>query len=136
MGYYIEMTDSKFEIKKENFEKALKSLKSVFVPKNMNCCDYICGKQYPHFSWVDTHSVLRSKTLGEALEEIRYEPEYNDNGDICNVEFTGQKYGSENVFFNALAPYVESGSYIAFEGEDGDIWEWSFNNGKVEQIET
>lgn len=136
MGYYIEMIDSKFEIKKENFKKALESLKSVFVPENMNCYDYIGGKQYPHFSWVDTHEVLRSKTLGEALEEIRYEPEYDDNGDICNVEFTGQKYGSENVFFNALAPYVESGSYIAFEGEDGDTWEWSFNNGKVEQIET
>lgn len=136
MGYYIEMTDSKFKIKKENFEKALENLKSVFVPENMNCCDYIYGKQYPHFSWVNTDEVLRSTTLGDALEEIRYEPEYNNNGDICNVEFTGQKYGSEKVFFNALAPYVESGSYIAFEGEDGDKWKWSFNDGKVAQIYT
>lgn len=134
MGYFIEMTDSKFKIKKENFKKALENLKSVFVPKNMNCCDYIGGKEYPHFSWVDTNSVLRSKTLGEALEEIRYEPEYDNNGNICNVEFTGQKYGSEEVFFNALAPYVESGSYIDFEGEDGYEWEWLFENGKVKQI--
>ena len=122
MGYFIEMKDSKFEIRKENFEKALENLKSVFVPENMNCYDRIDGKIYPHFSWVDTHSVLNSKTLGEALEEIRYEPEYNDKGNICNVKFTGQKYGSENVFFNALAPYVESGSYIAFEGENGETW--------------
>ena len=135
MGYYIEMTDSKFEIKKENFEKALESLKSVFVPKNMNCCDYIGGNEYPHFSWVNTKDVLESNHIVEALEEIRYTPKFDDNGNICNVEFTGQKYGSENVFFNALAPYVESGSYIAFEGEDGDTWEWSFNDGKVKQID-
>lgn len=136
MGYYMSMIDNKFKIKKENFEEALNNLKGVFIPENMNCCDYVNGKHIPHFSWVDTSSVLKSKTLCKALEEIRYKPEYDNNGDICNVEFTGQKYGSENVFFNALAPYVENGSYIAFEGEDGDTWEWLFNNGKVEQIDT
>lgn len=134
MGYYIEMTDSKFNIKKENFKKALESLKSVFVPENMNCYDYIDGKRYPHFSWVDTESVLRSRSLGNALAEIRYEPYYDGNDNICDVEFTGEKYGSEKVFFNALAPYVENDSYIAFEGEDGEAWEWRFEDGKVEQI--
>lgn len=136
MGYYIEMTDSKFKIKKENFRKALESLKSVFVSENMHCCDSIGGRLYPHFSWVDTDSVLKSRSLGNALAEIRYEPEYDDNDNICNVEFTGQKYGDEKYFFNALAPYVESGSYIAFEGEDGKVWEWQFKDGKVEQIYT
>ena len=135
MGYYMEMTDSKFEIKKENFENALENLKSVFIPENMNCCDYIGGKEYPHFSWVDTRSVLESKSLGEALEEIRYKPKYNDSGDICNVEFTGEKYGSEKVFFNALAPYVENDSFIAFKGEDEFEWEWFFNDGKVEKTD-
>jgi hypothetical protein len=113
----------------------LEALKSVFIPENMNCRDSLGNGRYrPHFSWVDTDVVLRSKTLGDALKEIRYNPQYNSNGDICNVEFTGEKYGCENVFFKALAPYVESGSYITFEGEDGDRWEWSFNDGEVEKI--
>ena len=136
MGYCIEMTDSKFKIKKENFEKALENLKSVFIPDNMTCYNYIGGKKYPHFSWVETKVVLESKTLEEALEEIRYTPEYDSNGDICNVEFTGEKYGDEKIFFNALAPYVEDESYIAFEGEDEVEWKWIFNDGKVEQIYT
>ena len=72
MGYCIEMTESKFTIKKENFNKALQSLKEVFVPENMTCYDYIDGKKYPHFRWVDTKTVLESKELGSALEEIRY----------------------------------------------------------------
>lgn len=133
MGYCMEMTDSEFKIKKENFESALKSLKSVFVPENMNCYDRIGNICYPHFSWVDTRIVLKSKSIEEALREIRYDPEYDDNGNICNVKFTGQKRGCEKVFFTALAPYIESGSYISFRGEDGDAWKWSFNNGEVIQ---
>jgi len=131
MGYCIEMTESNFVIKKENFEKALKSLKDVFVPENMTCCDCISGKNYYHFSWVDTKTVLKSTNLGEALEEIRYIPKFNQDGDICDVEFIGEKYGDEEIFFNALAPYVESGSYLYFKGEDGDTWKWLFENGKV-----
>ena len=134
MGYCITMIDSKFTIKKENYEKALKALKEVFIPDNMTCYDYINGKKYPHFSWVNTKTVLNSETLGDALTEIRYSPEYNENGDICNVEFTGEKYGDEKVFFTALAPYIENDSYLSFEGEDGDEWIWKFNNGKVEYV--
>ena len=100
----------------------------------MTCYDRINGKKYPHFRWVDTNTVLESTKLEEALEEIRYRPIYNQDGDIYNVEFTGEKYGDEEIFFKALAPYVESGSYLCFKGEDGDTWRWEFNNGEVKYI--
>lgn len=135
MGYCIEMLDSNFVIRKENFIKALESLKSVFVPENMNCKDYINGETRPHFSWVSTTAVLNSKTLHSALKEIRYVPIPNIDGDICDVEFIGEKYGDEKVFFNALSPYVESGSYLCFMGEDESEWKWEFNNGKVTLLE-
>lgn len=131
MGYCIEMIDSKFAIKKENFEEALKSLKSVFIPENMTCKDTIGGKEYLHFCWVDTNTVLNSTTFDEALEEIRYTPVYDVDGNICDVEFTGEKYGDEKIFFISLAPYVEPDSYLFFTGEDGDVWKWIFRNGEV-----
>lgn len=134
MGYCIEMTDSNFVIRKENFAKALESLKSVFIPENMTCYDRIDGKKYPHFRWVDTKTVLESVTLAEAMEEIRYLPVPNIDGDICDVEFRGEKYGDEEIFFKALAPYVESGSYICFMGEDDSEWKWVFDNGEVEYV--
>jgi hypothetical protein len=101
----------------------------------MTVYDYYMGERYPHFRWVNTDVVLNSETLGEALEEIRYAPKYNGNGDICVVEFTGEKYGDEKIFFAALAPYVESGSYISFVGEDDSEWQWVFNDGKVEKVD-
>lgn len=134
MGYIIKMIESDFVVRKDNFERALESLKSVFIPENMTCKDYINGVEYPHFSWVNTKTVLESKTLEDAMMEIRYIPLYNADGDIYKLEFTGEKYGDEEVFFNALAPYVESDSYLSFVGEDGAIWKWIFNDGKVEQI--
>lgn len=135
MGYCIEMTDSNFVINKENFAKALESLKSVFVPENMTCYDRIEGKRYPHFRWVNTKTVLESVTLADAMKEIRYIPIFNIDGDICDVEFRGEKYGDEEIFFKALAPYVESDSYICFMGEDDSEWKWVFDNGEVKYVE-
>lgn len=133
MGYCIEMTDSNFIIRKENFDKALESLKSIFLVGNMTCKDYVCGNIIPHFRWINTQTVLESKSLKDALIEIRYKPKFNKSGDIMNVKFTGEKYGDEDIFFHALAPYVESGSYIDFEGEDEATWKWLFENGEVTQ---
>lgn len=131
MGYFMEQTDSNFIIKKENFKDALNNLKAVFTPDKMTCIDYIQGKELPHFSWVNTDIVLDAETLEEALEEIRYNPIFNDNGDIINVKFIGEKYGDEEIFFAALAPFVEKDSYISFEGENGDKWIWCFNGKEV-----
>lgn len=129
-GNCIEMTESNFAIKKGNFEAALKSLKDVFVLENMSCYDYVSGKgkKYPHFSWVITENVLESTNLREALSEIRFTAVYDQDGNICNVEFTGEKYGDEEIFFNALAPYVEPGSYLRFKDKDGNTWKWLFEN--------
>ena len=129
----MEQLSSKFIIRKENFDNALQALKDVFVEENMTCRDYVNGVTYPHFSWVDTDIVLNAITLHDALVEIRYLPQYN-NGDMVDVIFNGEKYGDEEIFFSALAPYVEDCSYIQFEGEDGRIWKWSFDDGKVQYV--
>ena len=49
------------------------------------------------------------------------------------MEFIGEKYGDEEIFFAALAPFVEKDSYISFEGEDGCKWTWCFNGKEVRQ---
>lgn len=134
MGYCIEMVDSKFTIKKHNFNLALDALKKVFIPENMTCYDYLNKQPMPHFSWVCTESVLNCETLGEALSEIRYCPIYDKDGNIVRVIFEGEKYGDENIFFSALAKYVEPDSYIRFVGEDGAKWIWWFDNEEVDQL--
>ena len=48
-----------------------------------------------------------------------------------SFDFYGEKLGDDEIFLSALAPYVEDGSYLEFEGEDGYSWRWSFKNGKL-----
>lgn len=134
MGYCVTVADSKFIIKKENFEKALSCLKSVFIPANMTCYEYVDGKKLPHFSWVETESVLNANTLEKALEGIRYMP-IVDNNNIVNVKFIGDKYGDEEIFFNALASYVEKESYISFLGEDNKKFTWVFDGNTAKCID-
>lgn len=114
MGNYMDLIDSSFVIKKDNFTKALETLKQVIFSYQ--------------FLWVDTKSVLNSQSLEEALTEIRYKPEYNSEGDISNVSFIGQKRGSEDIIFDTLAPYVESNSYLHFKGQDHAEWVWRFTD--------
>ena len=130
MGYCIELINNQFVMKKENFGKSLIALKKCFTEENMTISD-ASGK---HFSWVSTKAALNSSTIDEALETIRYIPIKDENGNIQKLKFTGEKYGDEEIFFNALAPYIEPGSYLSFEGEDGDKWTWKFINGKVEYV--
>lgn len=129
MGYCIKMISSEFVMEKENFEKALIALKNVFKEENMT----VSSASGRHFNWVSTKAVLNSSTFEEALEEIRYIPIKDENGNIRSLKFTGKKYGDENIFFNAIAPYVKSG-YLSFEIEDEDKWAWEFSNGKVEYV--
>ncbi|SEW31632.1 hypothetical protein [[Clostridium] fimetarium] len=133
MGYPIEMTGCKFIIKKEDFKNALEGLKSVFTPEIMPYKTYDNdGKECYYFSWVNTKTVLESTTLEEAMKKIRYTPIFNLNGDICKVEFTGESNGDDAVFFDALAPYVQAGSYLRFKGGYGEKWKWIFEDGEVE----
>ena len=130
MGYCIELISNQFVIKKENFGKAFVALKKCFTEENMTISDS-SGK---HFRFVSTKAALNSSTIDEALEVIRYIPMKDENGNISKLKFTGEKYGDEEIFFNALAPYIEPGSYLSFEGEDGDKWTWKFINGKLEEV--
>lgn len=129
MGYCIELISNQFFMKKENFGKALIAFKKCFTEENMTCSDST-GK---HFRWVSTKAALNSSTIDEALEAIRYIPIKDENENIQKLKFTGQNCGDEEIFFDALAPYIETGSYLSFRGEDGNKWTWKFINGKLDE---
>ena len=128
MGYYIDLTDSDFRVKKENFRKAIIGFKATFM------LDLIkINREYKkeHFDWIDTDRVLGSHNIDELLKYIRYEPIYNLEGNICKLKFIGEKDGDEYLLFNALAPYVEDNSYLSFEGCDGRKWRYIFKNNEA-----
>ena len=121
MGYYMDQRDCVFEMPKANADKALAAIKELFSKPN-----YRAG-------WVDTPSVLRAETFEDAISEARFDVE--GNGTCYDwISFNGEKRSwCEEDVLNAIAPFVEEGSYIEMQGEDGDRWHWIFHKGGVEE---
>ncbi len=58
---------------------------------------------------------------------------FDGNGDIEKIKAQDDYINPERawVLLNSLAEYVGEGSFVAFDGEDGEHWEWRFEDGRV-----
>ena len=62
------------------------------------------------------------------LKELGFEYDLDDGGNLGLVHYNN-KTGAEGHFFEAIAPFVQDGSFIEWRGEDGCEWRWLFTNG-------
>lgn len=83
---------------------------------------------------MDCEKLLNADSLSEALAECRYSIEEDDNGNVFDIWFIGEKLGGDFNIFLAIAPVVENGSYIEMRGEEGDLWRWVVNDGVCKEI--
>tara|TARA_R100000664_G_C2741161_1_gene129613 strand:- start:737 stop:1132 length:396 start_codon:yes stop_codon:yes gene_type:complete len=87
------------------------------------------------WSWVSSNEVLSAETLEEALKAWRWEAVADKQGNINYLHFMGEKYGEDPLLLKAIAPFVEDGSFIEMQGEDGERWLWRFSDGELETLE-
>jgi hypothetical protein len=127
MGYWIEVNKVYFRLKAEKIPETIKAIKSLHGKEP------ISDSSGSHFSWVD-NQFYKLNTIQELMAEFRWKPTTGENGDLIDLEFTGQKLGDDEEFFDVIAPFVESGSYIEVEGEDNDKWRWVFKDGKMIRV--
>lgn len=78
-----------------------------------------------------------SEELVDLLYELGFVSSFNKDGDIDELFFEHQKWYYDEVvkLFDAIAPYVERGSYVAFQGEDGCLWAHYFDGSTVEEYD-
>lgn len=128
MGYCMRQCRTSFRIPADKKDAALKAVKAVLTgPPHVD----EDGRQL-HFAWVRA-DWLNETALDELLGAWRWTAYENVNGDIVELEFTGEKMGNESDLFAALAPFVDDGSFIQMEGEEGELWRWCFDNGKLHE---
>ena len=99
MGYEIYLRERNFTVKKENFVPLVQVVREKFPAL---------------FDSMDSLRVV--------FKEFDFSVEADENGDLVDLEFPGGRAGNEDEFFAAIAPFVEPGSYLCFEGEDNAIW--------------
>jgi hypothetical protein len=119
MGYCMTQENGSFRIKSDKKERAFWA--AMAMPDE------------------DTHWVKRGwnkdlRDIEGALHAWRYDPEADEHGDIVDVQFIGEKLGDELLFFKAIAPFVEPGSFIEMRGEDGGMWRWVFDGTTCKEV--
>lgn len=124
MGYYMTVREPYLRIDKEHLPSVLKALKKLTKEKGESA------------AWVNADSAMakiRDNDLEGAMRVWRWQPFFNGNGDIVGFAFVGEKLGHDIDFFEAIAPWVASESYIEMVGEDNTIWRWLFRDQMVKE---
>lgn len=132
MGYYVNTGDCNIVVKAANAEPALAEL-IKFNDEN----DALKrggshgpeGKTESWFSWMPK-DFRDFKTFGEFLGGLGFNFEVLENGDFVLTHYS-DKTGQEDILIEAIARFVEDGSYAEWHGEDGERWRWEFSDGRM-----
>lgn len=110
MGYYMSQVGADFFIAKENFPEVIKAIHQMDSDG----------------SWVRSN-FRDTPNLEEIFNCWRWEIFFDEDDNVTDISFRGEKLGDDEVLFKAIAPYVRKGSFIQMNGEGTDLWRWVFN---------
>lgn len=73
-----------------------------------------------------SRALARATNIESAFRLFGWRSQSDHAGNVVHVWMVGSDLAYSEDMFLALAPYIDSGGYVEFVGEDGDIWRWSF----------
>jgi hypothetical protein len=130
MGYTITVNQLEFSIQAHHFTDLMDHLIKWHTKMK---------EETDVLRWIDhDHSLamLNDGDLLAYLEAWTYKPRIDiTTGDICNLEFTGEKIGCEDRLWEQIAPWVTDESFINCTGEDGEMWRWYWRQGRFFVVE-
>ena len=114
------LVDNKFMLRRKNFNKALDAV--VEGIKHLRARKPVST----------SHMLNDPDCLQEAFEIFGFDPIDNEVGDICAVDALSDEQDANQMLllFEAIAPFVEPGSYITMV-ENHQLWQWFFDNGQI-----
>jgi hypothetical protein len=132
MGYFVSGS-GEFTIPASNIKAAYEAVVALNDVPNAakHGGTWSAGKEESrHFSWLPT-DLRTIPTLQEIFTEMGFEVWDNETDGLTIHNFPNNKSGQEELFAAAVAPFVNSGGYFIWDGEDGEYWKWVFNNSEM-----
>lgn len=128
MGYNVNMRGANFTIPADKLDDACQALKELNKHDELKTGgSFGPGNQREYwFAWMPANYDETMHTAAEILIELGFEIMGEDGEDLTLVGYDS-KMGNERVFLAALAPFVPAGSYVNWEGEDGEYWQDYFD---------
>ena len=119
MDYYMTQSYQAFFITAKNIQKVMKAI------------SILGGRRY---SWVDPN-FPSCETLKDMFAAWRWDIGFDEDGNVDDIQFNGEKLGDDKILFDAIAPFVDEDSYIEMSGEESAEWRWYFKNKKCYELE-
>lgn len=137
MGFYVETVSVDVTIPAAKLPEALQVLKDLDKPENNHLKgggSWSGGVQTGwHYSWMNGDWAETAKSCSEIFQKLGFTDTYeNENG--LELGYYDSKTGNEDVFLNAVAPFVDAGSYVEWRGEDGSVWKNVFDGQKMKTL--
>src|SRR5688572_10584762 len=102
MGYWMYLLRADVFIPRQAQDQALRAVRELAQSPH--------GAAPSAFAWVDMPGLEAATTLPDALAAWRWIVlDEDDEGNITELDFTGEKLGDEDTLFRTLAPYVREG---------------------------
>lgn len=143
MSYYVNTIGCDFVVRRENYEKGYRLLCELnaredlkaggcYPPSAERPSGSASVAQSPNkwFGWMDWNYDETCSDLLEVLKQAGFDVCENERG-IDWIGYDGYS-GCEEEFLSALAPVVEAGSYVEWEGEcHEDLYRFDFDGLKM-----
>jgi len=126
MGYYVHITYSNAVIPAENLPAALDALRELDARDDLKSGGSSAGAKW--FSWMNDFDLANAPSVASVLERLGFDVSEDEWGGL-SIEGYEDKTGDEGIFIQTLAPYIETGSHVEWQGEDGEAYRWHFHHG-------
>lgn len=132
MGYYVNLLNSSVKIAEENLDKAYQAVCAINDPMydgQKRGGSFGGDKEVKWYSWMGENYPDTCKDLAEVLEMLGFEVETVGEDGSLSVFAYNSKTGQENLFFQALAPFIVG--EMEWRGEDGCHYKWCFDGEEM-----
>lgn len=133
VGYYVH-GGGEIRVPADKQEAALKALKDLNKRSDLKNAGY--RKEdgtWSAFSWMPEDYDEQVKSVQEVFELLGFQTWDYGDGTLV-IESYDDKTGAEDIFLNALAPYVEPGGVFEWTGEDDEHWRQEFNGASMKTL--
>lgn len=148
MGYFTHANAMHFVIKKDNLEDAYKALCQLNAKdelKSGGCWGWegglfkkpqnstsVSNNPNKWFAWMDWNYDETCKNAEDIFNKLGFDVNITKEGDLFIDMFENDKSGDKEHFLEAVAPFLEDGSFIEWMDEDGFMWKNVSDNGKMD----
>jgi hypothetical protein len=135
MSYYVSLRNSNFTIPAEKADLALGAVFALVDKDESREFMHTGADGKRHFLWFPDDWTQTYTSLAHVFQQLGFETSGPDDGDFHIWMFDSKWADIIEYFLNAVAPFVDSGDYLEFHGEDGNMWRFAFLDGKLNSYE-